>query len=245
MHVDDEQRRETMAVFALRAADYRADVDRLYSNMVLQVLFVVVALGAVATQSKKFKLPVVEYEVPIKWAYYVGPSVLLLLWLQFGFAVDDLIESRSEVWALLSSIGEPRHDLVLKNAARLFEDGGFVDAWFLAFRETEHVIDDSFRGGAVVQMFFAVIFGVGLGANHACTFALLCVGCRAYFPRGSASCSMTKVIAMALPWIAAVFLILSHVQFRYGGDNGGWFQACVAAAAVAGVYGLLRVAKAS
>ena len=242
-HVGQTLRGEVMAVFALRVTEYRADVDKLYSNMVLQVLLIVVALGAITTKSKELKLPGVEYKVPIRWACYVAPIALLLLWLQFGFAVDDLIESRSETWGLLSAIGDPKQDLVLRNAARLFEDGGFVDAWFVAFREQEHLINDSFLGGTVPQMFFAIIFGIGLGTNHACVFALLCVGCRTCFPRGSASRGMTKCIAIAAPWTAAMFLILSHVQFRYGGDNEGWFQLCVAVAAVAGVYGLLLAGK--
>ena len=226
-------------VFSLRVTDYRAGIQELRNNIVLQALFFVVGLGALAARGERFALPMVGYEVPVRWSYYILAIAGLYLWLDFGFLVDDLIESRVEVWKLLCTIGNPKTDLVLRNAARLFEDGGFLDGWFVAFRE-EHVINNSYWGGRIGIGFFAVVYGVLLGACHAGVFTLLAVGYREHFPRDG-RCSWAKGASLALPWCAAAVLVASHIQFRYGGINEGWFQLCVAGAAVGGVYGLLRV----
>jgi len=80
--------------------------------------------------------------VPVKWMCFALSAILIYLWLEFGFLLDDLIKWRAAAWAELAKSGAT-------SRASGFNDGGYLDGWFLAFRPTEHSIDPAFRGGAV------------------------------------------------------------------------------------------------
>jgi hypothetical protein len=148
-------------------------------------------------------------------------SALMYLWLRFGFRLDDLIEWRSEAWAILLRAGTSKR-------ASAFNDSGFVDGWFMCFRPTEHGIKrDSAIGSILV---FLAVYPLLLAAGHAWIVYLLIAGARIYLG-GHQQSFLIAFIVWTLPWLATVMIVGSHWQFRYDGDNPNWIQGVVLAIA--------------
>ncbi len=148
---------------------------------------------------------------------FVIPSALLYLWLHFGFILDNVIEDRAKGWRLLSEIGATTR-------ASAFNEGTFVDGWFMCFRPTEHSIDPEFRSGS---MFLFVVFYCPLFATaHACILRLFFLAGRPFATELNPS--WLGVATRPLPVAAFLVLVLSHAQFRIGGRNPNWMQPVVA-----------------
>jgi hypothetical protein len=187
---------------------------------------VVVAGGLVLGQARSgVRVPLLD-ETVSTWLCFVIAVILIYLWLDFGFMLDDLIKSRSEARRLLSRMqGSSR--------AAAFNDGGFVDGWFLLFRPAEHTIDRTFLLGSA--FFFTAIYCPLFAVNHAFAIRLLTVGA-SRLATLIEKLSMLKVLVEGIPWLGAMTIVISHVQFRIGGRNPNWAQLVVGALTLVVLY---------
>lgn len=197
---------------------YTARHETLQRNFLLQFVFVVIALLVAVRAGNSVKIPALGLTLPATWLCFVIPVVLLYLWLEFGFVLDDLIKWRAEAWTRLSEMGET-------NRASGFNDGGYIDGWFMSFRPLQHSIQTTFLLGSV--FFFCLMYCPLLAANHACALILLFIGARRSLSNIPDPSLLHKVTVRIFPWLALSVLIMSHLQFRYGGPNPNWMQPVV------------------
>jgi predicted Ser/Thr protein kinase len=154
--------------------------------------------------------------IPVTWLCFALPAVLIYLWLEFGFLLDDLIKWRAEAWAELAKSGAI-------SRASGFNDGGYLDGWFLAFRPTEHSIDPAFRGGAV--FFFCLVYCPLFAIGHACAVVLPYFGARKWLDSSDAQARGRKALLCFV--VPSAVLIAAHLQFLVGGKNPNWMQPVV------------------
>jgi DNA-binding winged helix-turn-helix (wHTH) protein len=196
---------------------YRSGLEVLRRNLVQQFAFVVLAILLALTKGSEFNVPGLKMTVSTRWLRFVVPLVLIYLWLDFGFVLDNLIKWRGEAWSEIADTG----DMVRASA---FNDGGFMDGWFMCFRPAEHAINTNFVLGSA--FFFCSMYYPLFAANHACAVTLL-----------QAAVRPSKSLRL-LPWFAALAIVLSHVQFWFGGSNPNWGQPAVVGLALLIGYAL-------
>lgn len=221
-------------IIKLRLSDYKSDQKRLTTNLILQITLILVGLLIIIQKQNEYEIPFLKIDVPTSWLFYIVPSGLLFFWVEFGFITDKLIENRAEAWSLLSSYGAPNNDQLLKNTARLYEDSGYVDGWFVNFRSSEHVIDDTSKIAA--KIFFGLFYGAILGAGHAVILAVLQIGSYRYQSVASSKSRILKPVISSLPFITLGLIILSHYVYRYSGKNNNWFQMVIASSMLIFLY---------
>ena len=190
--------------------------DVLKRNLWLQFVAIVGALLVLGQVRSSVRAPFFDESIST-WLCFVMAVILIYLWLDFGFVLDDLIKSRLEAWRLLSGMSQ-------SNRAAAFNDGGFVDGWFLLFRPAEHTIARTFLLGSA--FFFTAIYCPLFAANHAFAIRLLAVGASGLAIQIE-KLSMLKLMVEGIPWLGAATIALSHVQFRIGGHNPNWAQLLV------------------
>src|SRR5262249_16118527 len=146
---------------------------------------------------------------------FVAPVILFVLWLDFGFMLDDLIKWRANAWTQMVAAGSTAR-------AAGFNDSGFIDGWFIAFRPGEHTIRTDFR--LVTIVIYCLTYGSLLAANHALSIMLLWFGGRWSRQDVSHRPTIERLMVASFPWLMASTILLSHVQFRLGGRNPNWLQ---------------------
>ncbi len=211
------------AFVAERWGAYNSAQRALARNFVLQVVFGVCAIVIILLVPERIRIASVR--VSTTWTFFLVAVVLIYLWLEFGFVVDNLIQWRSDAWQDLLASGNT-------GRASLFNDGGYVDGWFLAFRPAEHAINARFRVGSV--FFFCLVYGSLFAVSHAGAITLLYLGQRRTLLQARRRLSRPQTLFLrSLPWVGALVLVMAHLQFLLGGDNPNWFQPLVAVVSVA------------
>jgi hypothetical protein len=218
------------AIFESKVDLLSASTASLRQNMILQVVFVIFGFLALTGHAKVFELPVINMKLPLSWVRYLIPAILGFLWLQFGFLLDDIINTRSDAFVLLGFSPDLRASelsqvsLAAMVANRLNESG-FVDAWFLLFR-SDHLIDASRR--SLIGPIFAGTFGCLLGITHAMIVAMVARANISYAPQIATLRWLSRIAIAASPFALLGALFLSNFLFYRGGDNPNWFQAVIA-----------------
>lgn len=250
----------TSQVLDKRLADYRADKAALRTNLLFQLAFVLLGLLVVTGKSDILETPIAGIKLPRMWMYYIVPLALTFFWLEFGFLTDKMIQTRHESWLLLEALARQvaesdgvtspvKADHLTMQLARLFEDGAYVDGWFVAFRGCEHVIDTAFRLGT--NFFWSFVYGSLLGATHAGAIFLAHIG-NVKYPLDEASDDMESgarhqrtlsIVGRTLPYAIMAVILGSHFQFFAGGKNPNWMQLVIASATILFGWLLLRTAN--
>lgn len=212
-------------VFANKLDDYKVNLGVFRKNLELQALFVVAVLLLLLRRSDK--LNVFGNGVPLQWLHMLIPVVLLYLWVSFGFALDNLIESRISLAQMIRQLNPGNLDL----AGSVMHDAHFIDGWFLKFVDSPGggIGDWSYidRVTGTASGFFLVLFlGTWIAASHAATLAITITGIRRYMP--GAVGSRRLLYYFGAMGVTTLFL-LSHHQFAYGGNNRNWIQFYIAA----------------
>jgi DNA-binding winged helix-turn-helix (wHTH) protein len=199
--------------------------DVLKRNLWFQFVAIVGGLLVLGQARSGVRAPFLDESVST-WLCFVMAVILVYLWLDFGFVLDDLIKSRSKAWRLLSRMQR-------SSRAAAFYDGGFLDGWFLLFRRAEHTIDRTFLLGSA--FFFTAIYCPLFAVNHAFAIRLLAVGA-SRLATEIEKLSTLKLLVEGIPWLGAATIALSHVQFRIGGRNPNWAQLVVGALTLVVLY---------
>jgi DNA-binding winged helix-turn-helix (wHTH) protein len=211
----------------------------LTQNHYLQA-FLIAAGIVLLVACRENKNPLPGLPAPVSALHFIFAPVLFYLWIEFGFALDDLIKYRVEAWKLLSAIGDP-HSGDLMRKAMLFNDSGFMDGWFMCFRPAEHAIRTNFLRGST--FFFTLIFGTLFSLNHAYIFIGLRQAAQHFFPKSDLRRPKLQKFVRSLPWICMGILALSHLQFAFGGNEPNWLQPLMIPGTVAFSYILYRVSR--
>ncbi len=241
----NDRRSDVKAVLEERLKDYQADKKVLSTNCLFQLVFVLLGLLVVTGSSVFVETPIAGIKLPRVWMFYIVPLALMYFWLEFGFLTDKMIQTRHEAWLLLEALSTPdissiagdaaaKSDHLTRQMARLFEDGAYVDGWFVAFRGCEHVIDTTFRLGT--NVFWSLVYGSLLGLTHAGAMFLSHVGNARYLihrqerEEGARSRyqKLLSILGCFLPYIIIALMLASHIQFFWGGDNPNWMQLVIA-----------------
>lgn len=225
--------------FDYQLKDYKSKLDRLDANIKLQALFVVFTVLLVLRRSDSLNL--FGNQLPLQWLHLFVPAVMIYLWLSFGFLLDDLIYSR--LWAVRAL--EEFSRATSHHGKLLFQDSGFVDGWFLTFVDTKGLkigdysgIDQNSRASTATLLL--IIFGTLLSATHACIVSMALIGYRRYVRRLFRRFLLSYYL---LPLIPIAILIVSHLQFAYGGSNRNFMQLYIASMTIplCGILLLLSV----
>lgn len=222
-------------LFELRLESYNAKLKDLNANMQFQGVFIVVSIMLLIRQSRSMNLSVFGTDVPLNWLHFLIPLVMMSLWMQFGFLLDDVIKNRLIGWYLLNASGD-LPGTKLMSARPLFNDGGFIDGWFIHFTDGQYSINSSPTTGT--RLYFGIVYGFFFGWAHACVLSVIQAGNHRFLQN-----SRIKRLSLVLPWIALGLIIASHFYFAYGGQNPNWLQFCVAFFMVLLTYGLVWLAR--
>lgn len=194
---------------------YQATHDQFRRNIQLQVLFVLIGAVLVWRAGRRVRIPLFGVTLSTTWLCFVAPVILVVLWLDFGFMLDDLIKWRANAWSHMAAAGSTAR-------AASFNDSGFIDGWFIAFRPAEHTIRTDFR--LVTIFIYCLTYGSLLAANHALSIMLLWFGGRWSRQDVTPRATLERLMVAASPWLMASMILLSHIQFRVGGRNPNWLQ---------------------
>src|SRR5262249_36521250 len=143
---------------------YRNGLGALRRNLLQQFGLVVFAILLALHRSNEIAVPGLRTAISVRWLRFVVPVALVYVWLDFGFVLDDLIKWRAQAWREIARTGDWLR-------ASAFNDGGFMDGWFMCFRPAEHAIKTNFVVGSA--FFFCVMYSPLFAANHACAVTLL------------------------------------------------------------------------
>lgn len=226
-------RGELRGLLDYQLKDYKANLARFEANIGLQALFVLIAVLLTIRRSDSLNL--FGNSIPLSWLHLFVPAFMLYLWCMFGFLLHDLISARIRGVELIKALQLP----TLEYQKAMFRDAGFLDGWFVAFIDQVDMVGKKIAGKdySGISHTFAVSSGgfllVGLGtlvsAAHASIIAITSIGCRRYLrPRST----RWLFWYYALPFGLAMFLLVSHVQFAYGGPNRNWLQVYIALATI-------------
>jgi len=225
----------------LNAYNLRHEV--LTQNCYFQALLVIIGISLIRLfGTNKTRITALGTVVSPSFLHFIIAPVLVYLWIEFGFALDDLIKYRAEAWQYLSSIGDP-HNLPLIRRAVLFNDSGFMDGWFMCFRPDEHAISTNFLAGTA--FFFSLIYGTLFSLNHAYVAIGLRTGAARFFPKTTEPSSPAAFLMRFLPWFSWTLLFVSHLQFRFGGKHPNWIQPLIGLGTVIFGYLLSRAMPAA
>ena len=237
-----KQNEKLQKQFDHQLKEYEKTLDTFEANMFMQAALIVFAAFMLFSKDDKFKVPVIDLELERNWFYFVVPLALLFLWLRFGFLLDSLIKTRIYGWELLRQMADHVTVVDLRSGAALFEDSGFVDGWFVCYREAnEHLLNLESRG--LVNFLFPAIFGFLLGANHACVVTVAHIG-NARMNKDLAKRPMLRAILWALPAIMAGFILASHWLFYRGGKNPNKLELVIAGFAIVFMFAMVGFARA-
>jgi DNA-binding winged helix-turn-helix (wHTH) protein len=199
--------------------------DVLKRNLWLQFATILGALLVLEWARRGVRVPFLDQSVST-WLCFLVAVVIIYVWLDFGFVLDDLIKLRSKAWRLLSGMQQ-------SSRAAAFNDGGFLDGWFLLFRPAEHVIDRSFLWGSA--FFFTTIYCPLIAVNHAFAIRLVAVAAGRLAIQAE-KFPILKLLIEGIPWLGAAAIAFSHIQFRIGGRNPNWAQLLVGALTLVVLY---------
>jgi len=191
-------------------------------NYYLQAILIGIGIGStVVSRSRRIRIPGLQNNLSLVTLPFVFVPILLYLWGEFGFALDDLIKYRAEAWQFLTLLGNPLEP-PLNRRAMLFNDSMFMDGWFMCFRPTEHSINTSFLGGTA--LLFAFVFGILFSLNHSYIF----LGLRSSLQTLTKnSTSLGSLLLRLVPWAGLGLILFMHLQFRFGGNHPNWIQGII------------------
>jgi tRNA A-37 threonylcarbamoyl transferase component Bud32 len=212
---------------------YRAGVVAMKANIALQFVLVAVAFPLAARADRFIRLPALGLAVPSAWVFLPMGFFLVYLWLEFGFKLDDLIKWRAQAWHLLAALGAT-------DRASEFNDGGFLDGWFMCFRPLEHSIRTGFVAGSAI--FLSCVYCPLFALNHACSVTLPLIASKR-LARSIRPGLVRAGATWAVPLTITALIALSHLQFRFGGRNPNWLQGVEVTFALVSTYGLCRRAR--
>jgi tRNA A-37 threonylcarbamoyl transferase component Bud32 len=196
--------------------DYTVRRREFSTNLYWQCATALLGLLLAMRAGAPLKVRSMGLTIPVTWLCFALPAVLIYLWLEFGFLLDDLIKWRAEAWVELAKLGAI-------SRASGFNDGGYLDGWFLAFRPTEHSIDPAFRGGAV--FFFCLVYCPLFAIGHASAVVLPYFGARQWLDSSNGQARGYKALLCLV--VPSALLIAAHLQFLLGGKNPNWMQPMV------------------
>lgn len=203
---------------------YVQNLGRFDTNLKLQAVFIL--LGLIVLMRKEEKLSFAGTDVPVKWLHWLVPSILLYLWLAFGFLLDDLIEGRHHGYDLLAALGRRGGQAGYE---RIFHDAGLIDGWFVAFIEGDGAsVRSSMHDGSFnlsTSIFLLAVLWLLFAFGHAIILATLVSGLVRHGMRGAGW--LLSTLAYVAPFGAALLLCASHRMFAYGGANPNWLQPLV------------------
>jgi lysophospholipase L1-like esterase len=211
-------------VFDYQLKDYKSELDGFDANVKLQALFIVFTLLLILRRSDS--LNIFGNQLPLQWLHLFAPIVLLYLWLNFGFLLHGLIQSRLLGVDILNRLSPSTAYL----GKSLFRDSGFIDGWFLSFVDSKASGIGDFSGidrnsGPSTAGFLLLVLGTLVSATHACLIAITFIGCRRYLRQPS---SRFLLVYYLLPLVPLALLVASHIQFAYGGSNRNYIQLYIA-----------------
>src|SRR5947207_376215 len=154
----------------------------------------------------------------------VVPFILMVLWLQFGYLLHHLIELRLTLWHMTRLLNQAnlipsdlKIDDKLYNVLSLgsaLNDGGFLDAWFRAFRPPYvSGVNTTFWGHFGNALTVILVYCSFLGGAHAAIIGML------YDNAKLAVGEVARMAQWALVFAAIVLLVLSHYQFAYSAGH--------------------------
>jgi len=206
--------------------DYKESLGKLNSNIVLQALLVGIAILLVIRRSDDLTL--FDNHIPLSWLHFFLPILLVYAWLSFGFTLHALIDDRVRGANIIQKVSEldPGFQVVADFQKARFQDAGFVDGWFISFVEKKG--SAQYSGIYSTKPFFSlstpifliVVMGTLVTATNASILAITAIGCRRYLNLGR----YPLVLYYLAPLLPLVFLLVSHFQFAYGGDNRNKLQ---------------------
>jgi hypothetical protein len=236
--------RETLThVFDKRHEQYKANLDTLNNYLWYQLIFLAAALVRVFNKTEKLKVPVIDAEVPVRWAYRALPACLVYLWLCFGFKLNELIDSRIVLWKITEAMQataaaftgygadpnvEWRRALYTFSLNPGVYDGGYMDGWFIMFRPQYTLLGQPHMMGYILMG----LFGVFLGVSNGAALGLVLHG-RKRFRKDFGTDERFGWMPAGYFWAAATLLGLSHLLFWYSGDHPNWQQPIIVLTACA------------
>ncbi|MFZ0820030.1 MAG: hypothetical protein WAM91_08160 [Candidatus Acidiferrales bacterium] len=204
---------------------YQSYENRLDANVALQGLLIGTAILLIIRPEDSLK--VFDNAVPLSWLHLFVAALLLYSWFSFGFVFNDLLWGRFQGVELIRTL----HSGPATYEDGMFRDAAFVDGWFKTFVDSGQItfsgIDPSFR--RATAGFLVIILGTIVSAGHASILAIVSVGWRRYW----GTSRRRKLIGYCgLPFVISVLLIMSHLEFSYGGRHRNWIEWYVAVATV-------------
>src|SRR5262249_45139105 len=135
-------------VFEIRFEQYKGNLESLNTYLWFQLIFIVAAAVAISTKSDSFKVPVIDKEVPVKWALVAIPVCLLYFWLRYRFTLNELIDARTVPWKVNEAMTSTAitNKVELSKALYTFShvpatyDGGYLDGWFITFEPLKYTL---------------------------------------------------------------------------------------------------------
>jgi hypothetical protein len=232
-------------IFDQRLEQYKANLQAEDGYIWYMLLFTAAAASLLAVRGSSIKVPILEdVIVPLLWVYAVVPACLGYLWIRFGFTLNELIDARIVLWKLSSAIEAPvemfndRADfakaLYTYSMKPAIYDGGYMDGWFLSFRE-----DETLKGARVSHAaFFMMLWGIFLGVAQGAMLGLVYQATKRFKLD-----QVQRRLFFLYFWLLVLILFVTHVGFWYAGQHANWLQPVIIGVAclTLGVFAVVPV----
>lgn len=227
---------------------YNNKVLDFYNNIKITLLLCLIGTIVMFRQND-INIPYLSsVSVPISITYLVISGALCYFWLQFGFLLNYIINTRIGLEYLISaeyaisnpdaidSFGKvtiPYDDYCTITHANNLLDTGFIDSWFLIF--LPQYTQTSPLDGTTFVIIAATMIAVGLtyAISHGFSIGLAFNWLERFGNRNSKKGRFEKGIAITLICITATFILSSHIAFYYYIPNINWLQFIIVYAAIA------------
>ena len=124
---------EQSLVFELAVNNYRSRLAFLNANLFIQILFNLVAFRVVFGNDEFIDFPVLGIRLSVSALSIVIPIGLATLWLQFGFQLNSVIQTRASGLEFIQEcFGD--NENVRGISRQLFRDYLISDGWFFLYR---------------------------------------------------------------------------------------------------------------
>jgi hypothetical protein len=241
-------------IFDGKLAYYQTKVAAFYTNITFTLVFCVLGIIILPYNSSDIPVPGFSAEsikIPIHIAYLIIPAFLCYNWLQFGFYLHHIIETRAalsilidaqyvlyhpEISSMIDGYSIPYQYYYSVTRANDLKDTGFIDSWFLQFLP-QWIPTAKLTGfDRLVPLTSMIAVAVLYGISHGLLFALPFNWIQRFQTHDlQPSLPFNKVskfqfryigfyISICLLLTVIFFIGVSHWSFYYSGRNPNWLQ---------------------
>jgi len=226
---------ELIPIFDGKFEYYDEKLKSFYAHIKLVIAFCIIGCVLLCREQDVSVPGFPILNIPSYVTYLVVPAALIYLWLQFGFQLHHLIDTRIALFSLIESQyalshfqevalpdGTSSHFKYLYSLTRAndLRDTGFLDSWFLTFLPEYFATAPMETMDKIVPKATMIAVGALYGIAHGLALGMPFN----WFTRYYDANTQFWWVGLILLVINLFFILSSHLTFYFTGRNYNWLS---------------------